>query len=68
MYVLGAYPDGSPLLLDDSLFSCSFCSRIMAAAGVSYVCVATKRGPSTLTMAEALETSFRVAEGVARAY
>jgi deoxycytidylate deaminase len=68
MYVLGMHPDGTPLLLDEALFSCSICSRIMAAAGVRYVCVATKSGAATLTIAKALETSFRVAEGAARAY
>ena len=68
MYVLGTYSDGTPLLLRESLFSCSFCSRVMAEAGVEFVCVATVHGPATLTMAEALRTSFMVAAGTAEAY
>lgn len=61
MYDVGVI-DGEVVELPEPMFSCTFCARLMAEFGVSYVCVYVAPGEIwELTMQEALESAYEFA-------
>jgi len=61
LYVAGKNADGETMVLDEKGFYCSFCSRIMAEAGIKEVGVLTKKGVEYLNRDEYLHSSFEFA-------
>lgn len=58
LWILGLNVDGTPILLDEPQFTCSFCARIMWAFDINCVMVATKSGPARMSIEEVLASSF----------